>query len=258
MATLVISINGPFAYVDTNPASGYITLMAPMCPQHTAGIASIEANNQIILPEVNCRNHGANLSGCAAHRYELRPSLSELNSTDWKEKEVYRVFPSKAFDPKEWRFWLTLPRPLYFEKINPVQAYVIQPGMNIPLQSYAIGVRFIYPSWDGNDIPVSHEGGPVPDPNGNPFVFKFKKNQNDFAFLELDYASPLRDDLDHEDAVACFENLMNALGFAGRSIFIPKNVPPAPPIPGPLPFNPPTNTLASRLNDCQAAVAWIG
>jgi hypothetical protein len=259
MATLVITINGPFAYVDTNPASGYITLMAPMCPQHKAGIASIEVENQIILPLVNCRNHGANLSGCAPHRYELRPGLGQLNSAEWKEKEVYRVFPNKPFDPREWRFWLTLPRPHCFEKINPVLAYIIQPGVNAAPQRYAIGVRLIYTSWDGNDIPLSHEGGPVPDPNGNPFVFKFKKDQNDFAFLEIDYASPLRDDLDHEDAVDCFENLMNALGLAARSIYIPKNVPPVPPLPDPPPLNPPSNNAeASRLNDCQAAIAWIG
>jgi hypothetical protein len=37
MPTLVLTINGPFAYVDNFPQRGYMTLMAPMCPQHLGG-----------------------------------------------------------------------------------------------------------------------------------------------------------------------------------------------------------------------------
>lgn len=254
MATLVITVNGPFAYVDTNPATGYLTLMAPMCPQHKAGIASIEINNQIILPQVNCRNHPANLGACDPHRYELRPSLSQLNSSPWNGQFVLRVAPIKTFDPREWRFWLTLPRPDSFMEINPVQAHIIQPGVGAgALQSYAIGVRLIYTNWDGQPIPLFHESVAVPDPlnPANPFTFKFAP-KTALALLEIDYASPLRDDLDHEDAVDCFENLMNALGLPW-SIFIPKFVPPTPAAPNPSPIN----LTASKLNDCKAAIAWI-
>jgi hypothetical protein len=63
--------------------------------------------------------------------------------------------------------------------------------------------------------------------------------------LEIDYASPLRDDLDHEDAVDCFENLMNVLGVPW-SIFVQRLVPSGRP------------EEASKLNDCKAAIAWIG
>jgi hypothetical protein len=269
MATLVITVNGPFAFVDDNPASGYITLMAPMCAQHVAGIASIEKDNQIILTNVNCRNHDARLGGCHPHRYELRPVLGQLNSTPWNSQQVLRVSPAKPFDPREWRFWLTLPRPYSFVEVNPVQAYIIQPGINSSvLQSYAIGVRLVYNDWDGCNIPLFHESVPVPDQNGNPFALRFTKSQNDFAFVEIEYASPLRDDPDHEDAVDCFENLMSALGLPW-SIFIPQNVPLLAQFPPPLypylprplhlqPSPPPNSITASKLNDCLAAVAWIG
>jgi hypothetical protein len=252
MSTLVITINGPFAYDDSNPSSGYMRLMAPMCPQHLGGIASIEANNQIILPYVNCRNHGANMAGCQSHHYELRPALSQLNSTVWNEKRILRVAPGNPLDPREWRFWLTVPRPDSFVAINPVQACIIQPGMGAAATSaYAIGVRFIYTHWNGQDIPLFHESTPVPDPitPAKPFAFKFSPG-TDPALLEIDYASPLRDDLDHEDAVDCFENLMTALGLPW-SIYIPPVLPQAANAVGP--------TLeSSRLNDCRAAVAWIG
>jgi hypothetical protein len=247
--TLVITINGPFAYVDNTfdgtPGKGYLTLMAPMCPQHAAGIASIEAGNQYILPLVNCRNHKAKWADCSPHRYHLCPNLSQLNATPWNSQKLLRPVPAKPFDPKEWRFWLTLPRPDCFAEINPVKADIIRPETNDTVSgNYAIGVRLIYNSWDGNDIPLLHEGKPAQDPNGNPFAFKFSKTSGDFAFLELDYASPLRDDRDHEDAVDCFENLMTALGFHW-SIFIPPLISIRP------------NLEASKLNDCKAAVAWV-
>jgi hypothetical protein len=250
MPTLVITINGPFAYVDNTiagtPGQGYMTLMAPMCPQHLAGIASIEAANQIILPLANCRNHGAKYAHCDPHRYQLCVDVSQMNTTPWNSQLVLRPVPKKLFDPKEWRFWLTLPRPDSFVEINPVKAEIIRPETNDTVSGdFAIGVRLIYNSWDGNDIPLLHECTPVQDPNGNPFAFKFSKKNGDFAFLELDYASPLRDDRDHEDAVDCFENLMTALGL-GWSIFIPPIVSIKP------------HQDASKLNDCKAAVAWIG
>lgn len=246
MATLVITVNGPFAYHDADPASGYLTLMAPMCPQHIAGIARIEANNQIILPYVNCRNHAPNLGGCAPHRYELRPVIGQLNSGACTSNCLLRVVNTKPFEPREWRFWLKLPRPDSFVDINPVQAHVFDPaGANLPaLNSYAIGMRFIYSKWDGQMIPLFHESVAVPDPinPANSFSFKFKPG-TDLAFLEIDYSSPLRDDVDHEDAVNCFENIMTPLGLR-LSIYIPKSVAVG-------------HLEASKMNDCKAAIAYI-
>lgn len=246
MPTLVITINGPFAYVE-NLKKGFITLMAPMCPQHMAGIASIEAKNQFVFDKakMNCRNHQANLGGCWAHLYELRFKHSKVTKT----AQTGGVFlpcpkPPKGFDPKAWRFWLTLPIPNKLVAVNPVNANIIAPKLaNIPNGPYAVGTRLIYNKWNGKPIALWYRKS-----TQNPqrlWPFKFSKYDN-HAYLGIEYSSPLRDDPDHEDAVDCFENLMTALELQW-TVFIP-----------PQPTKVGQQTESSKLNDCIAPIGWVG
>jgi hypothetical protein len=238
MPTLVITVNGPFAYVDDHMKNGYVTLMAPMCPQHVAGISSIESGNQYVFPKtmVNCRNHPANLGGCKAHLYELRLKVGHVGSPKWIGNYLPCQPSQRTFDPKAWRFWLKLPKPNILVAVNPVDAVIITSGTEtIPPGPYAVGVRFIYKHWDGKKISLLYCGKEAES-------FKLCDYGDRHAYLDFEYSSPLRDDPDHEDAVNCFENLMAGLGIPW-SIYIPNQRP------GP---------EASKLNDCKSAIAWIG
>src|SRR5580692_10426439 len=121
MPTLVITVNGPFAYVNDCPQRGYLTLMAPMCTQHLGGISSIEADNQYVFKDFNYRNHPANLGNCKAHLYELK--IKGGNPLCARPEGFLRCPPpGNGFEPREWRFWLTLPKPNSMVPVNPVIA----------------------------------------------------------------------------------------------------------------------------------------
>jgi hypothetical protein len=244
VAQLILTITGPFAYVDNtacgNPINGYITLMAPMCPQHKAGLAGIEPGNQYIFGSVNCRNHKAGCADCQELNYQLLIGAPGSTVTIPSGLKTYKPpKPPKYYDGREWRFWLTLPRPDYFVEINPVEATIIEGGTT-KHDHYAIGMRFVYNNWDGNGIKLRLNGRDVPDPHEPEKPLSFKFPQGTPGILELDYAAPLRDDDQHEDAVDCFESLMNTLGFR-YSIYIHTG----------------RNLFASKLNDCKAAIAFI-
>jgi hypothetical protein len=245
MSTLVITVNGPFAYVNNYPQRGFMTLMAPMCAQHVAGIASIEADNQYVFKDkVNCRNHPAKLGNCEAHLYELK--LNSGNVTCMKQCGNFLPCPTpeNGFEPKEWRFWLKLPKPNIIVAVNPIDAVIITPGVQFTAQPpYAVGVRLIYTDWDFAPIPLLYRDQPAPGPNG-PVIFALCDYGDDHAYLDIEYSSPLRDDPDHEDAVDCFENLMSTLGLPW-SIFLPAKG-------GNLAL------LSSKLNDCTAPIGLIG
>jgi hypothetical protein len=249
MPTLALTITGPFAFVDNTyagkPFDGFITLMAPLCSQHLAGLAGIEKGNQYVFKKgVNCRNHNAGCSNCDSFIYQLMIGVTKPNVCQPSGLQVLNPVPKKPYNPREWRFWLTLPRPDTFVEINPVLAEIIKNDIGGQQDYYAIGLRFIYKNWDGKSIPLYLNGGPATDPldpiSKGPFVFDFPPG-TDPALLELDYASALRDDDQHEDAVGCFETLMSTLGLPW-SIFIP-------PVTSPL--------ETSKLNDCKAAIAFI-
>jgi hypothetical protein len=239
LTTLVVTINGPFAYFDDMKTKS-IRLMAPMCPQHLGVVSSIEPANQFVIRDYNKRNHQANFGGCKNHRYELK---FNHNAPKPSKNSFLQCTPppSNKFVPKKWRFWLSLPFPNIVVPVDPVAAQIIKGGQSVK-GSYAIGARFIYRNWNGKPIPLFREGKPVKR-NGKPVQFAFK-NYDDHAYLDIDFSSPLRDDLDHEDAVSCFEHLMNALGLPW-SMYIPTT-----------PGN--WHGESSKLNDCRAAVAWIG
>jgi hypothetical protein len=247
MPTLVITINGPFAYVENYPKEGLITLMAPMCPQHVAGIASIEAGNQVIFnkTQVNCRNHPANLGHCDAHLYELRIKHGKVTSSS-KKGGIFLPCPKppKDFDPKAWRFWLTLPNPNELVAVNPVKANIIAPkAANVPNGPYAVGARLIYKKWNGKPPSLWYENSSQQPQCLKTFTFS---TYDDHAYLEIEYSSPLRDDPDHEDAVDCFENLMDALELPW-TVYIP----PQTTILG-------QQTESSKLNDCIAPIGLVG
>jgi hypothetical protein len=245
MPTLVLTVNGPFAYVDNFPLRGYMTLMAPMCPQHLGGISSIEAQNQYIFKDVNYRNHPAHMGHCKAHLYELKLHPGNVNSTIFHGNFLPCPNPTNGFEPKEWRFWLKLPKPNIVVAVNPVDAVIITPGVQLNSQSpYAVGIRLIYTDWDFACIPLLYCDQPAQDPAGNTVSFALSKYGDDHGYLEIEYSGPLRDDPDHEDAVNCFETLMNTLGLPWSIYITPK------------PNKP--HTESSKLTDCKAAIAKIG
>jgi hypothetical protein len=249
MPTLVMTINGPFAYVEDKHPGRCITIMAPMCPQHLAAISCIDADGQYVLQEFNCRNHPGNFGNCKAHKYELRFNPGKVESPTWIGNFLPCPKPSKPLNLKEWRFALKLPKPTNLVEINPVKAQIIGPkGQNKSKGSFAVGARFIYKNWDGGPLQLFYSNKPVFDSNNKPVCFKFKKylkQVDGHGLLEIEYSNPLRDDPDHEDAVDCFENLMTALKLPW-TIYIPKVVPPLG-----------VGILSSKLNDCKAAVARV-
>jgi len=248
MATLIITVNGPFAFIDDTfwgqHCPGSITLMAPLCAHHKAGISSIEKYNQFILSQVNCKNHEQN--GCKPHRYQLDIKIGSPNYDQWDTQSLLKASPQKPLDPADWRFWLTLPRPDKFEVVNPVGVQILKPlATESDALDFATGVRMTYSDWNGADIPILHEGTAAYDPKDKlktPFVLRFAKDI-DLAIIELEYMGPLRDDDEHEDAVDCFETLMNSLGLPW-SVFVPATNRPGPEV--------------SKLNDCKAPIAWVG
>lgn len=240
MSTLIITINGPFAYVDDYPLRGFITLMAPMCSQHAAGIAGIEVGNQYVFlkNKLNCRNHKSDFSDCSAHSYELLVNPGNVSSTISNGPFLNVPRPQSGFDPKQWRFWLTLPKPNIIVAVNPVEAVITTPGVQFTaLPRYAVGARLIYTDWVFAPIPLLHCNEQVA-------TFTCCNYGDDHAYLGIEYSGPVRDDPDHEDAVDCFENLMNALGLPW-TVFIPAQT-----IHG-IPES-------SKLNDCTAPVGWVG
>jgi hypothetical protein len=247
--TLVVTINGPFAYLN-DKKSAAIRLMAPMCPQHLCVISNIESGNQYVIEQYNSRNHGANFGGCISHQYELKfkHNAPAPQPTPQGFLQCTPPKPNKNFVPKQWRFWLSLPYPDTIVPVDPANAHIIKPGKSVP-GSYAIGARFIYRNWNGQPIPLLREKKPVKRKTGprkgKPVKFVFG-NYDDHADLDVDFSSPLRDDLDHEDAVSCFEHLMSALGLPW-SMFIPGTRRPSPN----------RGIESSKLNDCRAAVAWV-
>jgi len=251
MPTLIVTVNGPFAYADNFPQAGTLTLMAPMCSQHLGGISTIEEDMQYILSDYNCRNHPPNFGNCKAHVYDLRINPGDVCSPQWIGTYVDCVTPSKGLDVKQWRFWLRVPKPNVLVPINPVQAEIIVPGNQATNKGvYAVGVRLIYNNWDGQPIPLWYCDRPARNGNGQDVVFRFGNYGDDHAFLEIDYTSPLRDDKDHEDAVDCFESLMRNLGL-DWSIYIPpmKQFGHA--------LRSGENLESGKLNDCKAAVARV-
>lgn len=244
MPTLIVTVSGPFAYADNYPQAGGLTLMAPMCSQHLGGISTIEEDMQYVLSDYNCRNHPANLGNCKAHVYDLKINPGVGCSPKWIGNYVDCPVPGNGLDPRQWRFWLRLPKPDLLVPINPVQADIIRPGKPTISNSFAIGVRLVYKHWDGQPIPLWYCDHPAKNANGQDVVFQFG-NYDDHAYLEVDYTSPLRDDKDHEDAVDCFESLMRNLE-PDWSIYIP-------------PLKQQSGALESgKLNDCKAAVARVG
>jgi hypothetical protein len=255
MPTLVITINGPFAYVSNFSQTGDLTLMAPLCAQHLGGISTIDPDSQVILPAFNPRNHKPDLSDCERHLYELKFYAGQVTPSIPMDKFLSCPWPQGGFDARRWRFWLTMPMPDVIVPINPVYAQIVRPGpQQQPSSHFAIGARLIYRQWDGNPATLWHCNSPVVNPNTNkPVSFDFTEclKIDDHAYIEVEYASPLRDDFGHEDAVDCFETLMAVLGLPW-SIFIPSNQPSVSAQPGQY------GLLSSKLNDCLAAVAWVG
>jgi hypothetical protein len=244
MPTLIVTINGPFAYADNYPQTGSLTLMAPMCSQHLAGISTIEEDEQYILSDFNCRNHPANLGNCKAHIYDLRINPGNVGPANWIGNYVDCPVPPNGLDPREWRFWLRLPKPDVLVAVNPVQAEIIVPGkQSTTAGTYAVGVRLIYKGWDGKPIPLWYCDHPAKNGDGQDVVFQFGDYGDDHALLEVEYTSPLRDDKDHEDAVDCFENLIQHLKL-DWTIYIP-------------PVKHVGNLESGKLNDCKAAIARV-
>ena len=248
MPTLVLTINGPFAYVGNYSQTGDLTLMAPLCAQHLAGISSIEEDSQVILQNYNCRNHTSDLGDCKRHLYELRFQSGEVTPPTPPDIFLRCPWPPNGFDARRWRFWLTLPMPDAVVPVNPVYAQIIRPGQNqnqAPA-TFAVGARLLYKQWNGQPVTLWYCNEPVMDPNNRPVSFDFSDylKIDDHACVEIEYSNPLRDDPEHEDAVDCFENLMSALGLPW-SIYIPKR-------------RPIGQLESSKLNDCKSAVAWVG
>jgi hypothetical protein len=246
MPTLIVTINGPFAYVNNYPQAGTLTLMAPMCPQHLAGISSIAEDEQYILGNVNPRNHPPKFGLCKPNVYDLRINPGVVCSSKWIGSYLSCPTPQGGFDPMAWRFWLRVPKPNVFVAVNPVLAEIIvSEKEEKPIApSYAVGARLIYKTWDGNPIPLFYNDQPVQNANHQNVVFKLGNYEDDHKMLEIEYSSPLRDDPGHEDAVDCFESLMRALGLSW-SIYIP-------------PIKQQGALESGKLNDCKAAIAVVG
>jgi hypothetical protein len=253
MPTLTVTINGPFAYVNNYPDGKFLTLMAPMCSQHRAGIATIEEGEQYVLTNCNRRNHPANHGGCDSHKYELKIQAGDPSSTVWVGDYLSCPKPSNDWEAKDWRFWLQLPKPNVIFAANPVVMHVIHPNQGssdtVVEGKYAIGARLIYENWDGGPIPLWYKNGPIQYDNHD-VIFHFKSCGEGHGILEIDYTGPLRDDSDHEDAVDCFESLMRGLGLPW-TIFIPALVPQTTGSGG-------MGIEAGKLNDCKAAIARVG
>ena len=202
-------------------------------------------DQQYILADYNCRNHPANYGNCKAHVYDLRINPGEVCSSEWKGTFLPCPIPPNGLDPKQWRFWLRLPKPNVLVAVNPVQAEIIVPGnAATTLGTFAVGVRLIYKNWDGQPIPLWNCDHPAKGPNNKDVVFTFGNYGDDHGFLEIEYTSPVRDDKDHEDAVDCFESLMRSLEL-DWSIYIPK-------------LKQQGNLESGKLNDCKAAIALVG
>jgi hypothetical protein len=138
-----------------------------------------------------------------------------------------------------WRFWIRLPKPDKFVKINPVDADVTGPSTP-PVKPLAVGIRLIYEHWDGSAMPILLNGQPVLKPNNDPVVFKFNDlGGNDRWDLDLEYTGPVRDDPEHEDAINCFASLMRGLE-KDWSISFPGHA-----------------RDVTHRNDCKAAIAWV-
>jgi hypothetical protein len=238
MYTLVITINGPFAYLDDSK-KGNLRLMAPMCPQHRCVISSIEPRNQYVIEQYNRLNHKANYGGCKSCHYEL--GFTHHASKPSVDPSFLPCTPTyKTFHPERWRFWLSLPWPNIIVPVDPVPAQIIKSGTPGKQANYAIGAQLIYACWDGKPIPLLLEGKPIRRKGDrSPVEFKFG-HYDSHSYLDIDFSSPLRDDPEHEDAVSCFGHLMSALEL-NWSMYI-DSAPVA---------------ESSRLNDCRAAVAWI-
>jgi len=246
MSILALTLHGPFAYVDNYPERGFITVMAPMCGQHKAGISGIDPDNEFILTGNQC-NHPAGTVGCSPHKYELKFDPGNVSQTTWiGANPLPCAPPPNGYESRDWRFWLKLPKPDVFVGANPVLAEIIpstDSGQRHPPYSpaqFAVGARFIYKSWVKAPMPLLKNGSPVsrPDPGG-PMVFKFADYGEDRGDLDIEYSGPVRDDPDHEDAVKCFENLMKCLGLSW-SIYFPSSM-----------------LLSTRQNDCKAAIAIV-
>lgn len=255
MPTLVVTINGPFAYVGNY--YGRLTLMAPLCAQHMAGISSVEANQQVVLHGCNNRNHQGDLGDCAEHlyRFQFYPGYVST-SVPHPENFLTCPMPPSGFNGRHWRLWITLPMPEIIIPIAPVHAQIIRGAQQQSEGDFAIGVQLVYKHWDGHPATLEYfkNGSPAQNEQGSPiFPVKFDfcdylATDDDHVHVEIEYAGPLRDDSGHEDAVDCFETLMKNLGL-DWSIFIPPFKPAFPQHP---------NLLSSKLNDCMAAVAWVG
>ena len=124
---------------------------------------------------------------------------------------------------------------------NPAPAEIKQPGLPQPPQPnpprFAVGARFIYKHWVWGPIRLSCKDGPSKRPGDK--LFRFSEYGEDRADLDIDYSGPVRDDLEHEDAVKCFENLMKSLGLEWSIYF------------------PPSLLEVTRQNDCKSAIALV-
>lgn len=240
MSVLSITVSGPFAFVDHFPLADYITIMAPLCAQHKAGIAGIDSGNEFTLEGNSC-NHPASSNGKNATQYELQIELGQPGLGNWGTEPTLDCKINKSsLDATYWRFWLTLPRPDVYVATNPVQAEIIGSGAPPPTSArpvYAVGVRFLYLNWDIKSmIPLLRNGVPAQHPSGPSVVFKFVNHGDDHADLEIEHLGPVRDDLDHEDSVDCFENLARSLGLPW-SIYFPTSA-----------------RESTHHNDCKAAI----
>jgi hypothetical protein len=240
MACLVLTVHGPFAYVEDQEGIGSITLMAPMCSQHKGGISTIDKDSEFIFAGNGC-NQPAGGAGAKTYKYELKINAGNVTGQTWygQGSVLPCPKPSGGLNPNIWRFWITVPKPDALVKVNPIDADVTGP-LPAPTTPLAVGIRFIYDNWNGTDMPVFLNGQQVKDKNGNAVVFTFNNlGGHGHCDLELEYAGPVRDDPEHEDAVSCFANLMQCLGLNWSIAF-------------------PTPSLhVTHRNDCKAAVAWL-
>jgi hypothetical protein len=241
MPTLVLTIQGPFAYVPNYPVLGLITLMAPMCSQHKGGISGIGKGCEFLF-RGNCCNQGTSFAESSAFEYALGLNVGSSDNPVWKKEGSVLSIPrnGKKFDSSDWRFWIIMPMPDIFVTVNPVDARIKATG-SVADPPYSVGMRFIYKQWDGKDMPISLNGKPAPAPGGGYAVFHFGDLGEDQRWdLEIEYAGAARDDLDHEDAVECFETLMTTLGYPEWSIGFPI-----------------TQADVTHRNDCKAAISWV-
>jgi hypothetical protein len=228
MSTLAITVHGPFAYVD-NYQKDDVLLMAPMCPQHNGAMFSIGADTP--LPG----NRGKSTPP-AAHIY--RPAIGfsgpKRKATEqlpawYGEGQCLRGPQIKDLKAEDWRFWIVLPRPDSCARLNPVPVSV---NGGSDLVTLAVGVRFLYTSWDGNPVVLPGVGM---DP-----TFTFPEVElTQYGDLQVELSGPVRDDPDHEDAMDCFSYLSGTLGYEWSVEF------------------PVASIHAAHGNDCHAPVIWV-